>query len=194
MNKRYGMAINIARCFACLACVMACKQEYKLPTGVRRIRINKMGPKGIFPKIEQHYLPVLCMQCEKASCIEACPIDGALYRKENGIVLVNEQKCDGCEACLYACPYKALSLDPSRKVAVKCDFCIKRLEKGLKPSCVLVCPTKAITFDNLNDISSDISILLQQKKCSALLPQRDMGPAIYYQNLPDDDKRLEEIP
>lgn len=183
-NRRLGMILNISHCYACNACVLACKYENKLPIGIRWIRIETIGPEGVFPDIKKLFLPVLCMQCEKAPCIEACPIDGALFRYNDGVILVNEKKCDGCGLCISACPYNAISKDNSKNIVSKCNFCFNRLEKGLKPVCELACPSKAIIFGDINDAKSDVARLLIEKSSNILPSQYDLKPAIYYVNVP----------
>jgi len=102
---RYGMVIDLKRCYGCYACVMACKTANHTPPNVFWARLLK-GEVGKFPNVVRQSLPVLCMQCEEPSCLEVCPT-GATIKTEDGIVTVDKDKCMGCKACMMACPYGA---------------------------------------------------------------------------------------
>ena len=114
MSKRkYGLVIDLERCIGCETCRIACKAENGRDIG-SGIRVDTVGgahrdtPSGKYPNLSMYYLPVPCMHCGKPSCLDACPSE-AIYQREDGIVLVDEEKCNGCEACIDACPYGALT-------------------------------------------------------------------------------------
>ena len=101
----YGMVIDLKRCYGCYSCVMACKVKNHTPPDVFWARILK-GESGSFPNTIRQALPVLCMQCEEPSCMEVCPT-GATQKRDDGIVIVDQDKCMGCKYCMMGCPYGA---------------------------------------------------------------------------------------
>lgn len=103
MSPRWGIAIDVTKCIGCRTCVVACKEDNDVNLKLRRNWVTTVGPIGIFPQVEMFFLPLLCMHCEKPPCVEACP-NQALHRREDGIVLADEEKCLGCQPCLLACP------------------------------------------------------------------------------------------
>ena len=102
---RYGMVFDIRRCIGCNACVVACKQENSLPDGVFFTR-TLSEDYGVYPNAGRVYIPTLCNHCEDAPCEKVCP-SGATYTREDGIVMVNDALCIGCNSCAVACPYQA---------------------------------------------------------------------------------------
>ena len=123
-------------CMGCHACEVACKQEHALGVGPRLVRVIENSPS---------FLPIYCHHCTKAPCIESCPSE-AIYRNENGIVLIDKDQCIGCKECLEACPFGAMQFDDDQEVAVKCDLCIERLAQGQQPACTQACATQCIFF------------------------------------------------
>ncbi|MGB9920631.1 MAG: 4Fe-4S dicluster domain-containing protein [Moorellales bacterium] len=134
-----GLSIVEAECCGCHACELACKQEHGLNTGPRLIRVLEASPR---------FLPVYCRQCPDPPCAQPCPT-GAIYRHSSGVVLIAEERCTGCGACVEACPYGAMQLDLAHNRAVKCDLCLHRLGNGGPPACVRVCPTRCIRWDGI---------------------------------------------
>ncbi|MBW2000088.1 MAG: 4Fe-4S dicluster domain-containing protein, partial [Deltaproteobacteria bacterium] len=129
------------------------------------------------------YQPGNCMQCDEPSCIAACPVPGATYKSKDGLVLIDPKICINCGNCVPACPYGARYRHPLRHVADKCDFCQARIQKGLEPSCVEVCPTRARLFGDLNDTGSEVSRLLREtgKRLVRLInPKVNTLPNVYY--------------
>ncbi|MFC1943964.1 4Fe-4S dicluster domain-containing protein [Chloroflexota bacterium] len=190
MSKRYGLVINLERCIGCHTCRIACKVENDMEIG-SGIRVETVGgvhrdtPSGKFPNLSMYYLPVPCMHCDKPPCLDACPLE-AIYQREDGIVLLDEAKCDGCQACMAACPYDALTFNQDRDVVQKCTLCHHRLEEGLEPFCVLCCETKAMSCGDINDHESEVSRLIAQKGASALKPEAETKPAVLYFGRPAD--------
>jgi molybdopterin-containing oxidoreductase family iron-sulfur binding subunit len=202
---RYGMVIDLKRCYGCYACSMACKVKNHTPPGVFWARVLK-GEEGTFPNTIRQALPVLCMQCDDPSCVEVCPT-GATFMQEDGIVVVDKDTCMGCKSCLMACPYGArysveswesyfpdgLPLSEYEEfakqkweeesgcdVATKCDFCKDRIPNGKDPACVEACPANARVFGDLDDPDSEASILIRRHRGQPLNPELGNNPKVYY--------------
>lgn len=180
---RYGMVIDLALCTRCRACMVACKTEHQIPVGKHAgheyYRISVLEhEKGKYPAVKRLFAPILCMQCDTAPCIDVCPIPGAIYRREDGIVVVNKDKCDGCKLCMQVCPYNALYLDEEKRVVDKCDFCADRLDQGLEPACVATCTGRAMVFGDLDDPHSEVSELVRRNDVK---PDRPLFPPYFSQ-------------
>lgn len=147
--------LDIARCSGCYNCQLACKDEHALNdwlpyaaaqplTGQFWCRVDE-HLHGSIPKLKIHYEPQLCRHCENAACMAACP-EGAVYRREDGFVLIDPEKCTGCGACGEACPYGVIYLNADKKIAQKCTACAHLLDAGQQPRCAEACPTDALIF------------------------------------------------
>lgn len=184
MSKRYGLVIDLERCLGCQTCRIACKAENDLQTG-SGIRVDTVGgahpntPKGKYPNLSMYYLPVPCMHCAEPACVDACSFE-AIYQRDDGIVALKEENCTGCQACVDACPYGALTYDPERDVVRKCTLCQHRLDEGLEPFCVHCCEDEAIFFGDFNDPESEVSKLILQKGAYVLNPEAGTAPGVYY--------------
>jgi Fe-S-cluster-containing dehydrogenase component len=184
MAKRYGMVIDLNRCIGCHTCTIACKAENGLEKG-SWIHVNTVGgpypdtPSGTYPDLKMYYLPQGCMHCAEAPCMESCAIE-AIERRADGIVAIDEEACDGCGACVDACPYGSISLQEEKGIAGKCHFCHERVEDGEIPFCVLCCETRAMHFGDLNDPESPVSKLIKDKAAYVLSPEKGTGPAVFY--------------
>jgi Fe-S-cluster-containing dehydrogenase component len=182
--KRYGLVIDLERCIGCHACTVACKVECGMEAG-SGVRVETVGgahqdtPAGNHPELSMYYLPVVCMHCERPPCLDACPQD-AIERRPDGIVIIDEERCNACQDCLAACPYDALSYDPDRGTVQKCNLCVERLEQGFEPFCALCCGPGAILWGDVADPGSKVSQLISQRKAYSLKPELDTGPAVYY--------------
>ena len=149
-NYTPSMIIDMNRCMGCQSCTIACKDQNQTPNGFFNSRVTKKSH-GNYPRAWQSYKPELCYHCEDAPCITACEYDATFYL-DNGIVVVDWDKCTGCGECVPACPYDARFLDPEQdNKADKCDFCVTRLEQGLEPACVETCPAGARIFGDLQN-------------------------------------------
>jgi len=117
-----------------------------MPAGPNLCKIVPVGPKEIrgVPRIDFVFMP--CFQCEEAWCMAACPTGAIARRIEEGIVTLDSKLCIGCKACITACPYGAAQWNPETSRAVKCDYCLDRLEEGLEPACVTGCTTEALKW------------------------------------------------
>ncbi len=174
----YGFAIDLRKCIGCHACTIACKAEHQIPVGVNRCWV-KTVEKGTFPDTRRFFFPVLCNQCDAAPCVRICPTN-ALYKRRDGIVDLNGQSCIGCRACMEACPYDQLFIDPNTRTAEKCNFCANRVESRLLPSCVSVCPTECRIFGDLDDPTSEVSRIVQREAFMVRKPEKGTGPKVFY--------------
>lgn len=182
---RYAMVIDQERCVGCQSCTVACKSEWDVPNGFARTRVRQTGVVGSFPKLVTAFYVSQCNQCDRPTCVPACPT-GATYQDANGIVRVNRDLCIGCGACVAACPYGARYVNPKTGKVDKCDFCASRLENGLEPACVATCPAHAKVFGNLEDSSSDVFRLVYLEGARRMeTPTVAIGPNVYYKGKPE---------
>ena len=176
-KKRYGMVMDTRLCVGCSACVLACKSENNVPDGFCRDWIVE-EVRGAFPDLSMEIRSERCNQCSHPPCVGACPT-GASHVNEGGIVLVSYNKCTGCKACVAACPYDARFVHPAGYVD-KCTFCLHRVQDGKDPACTDVCPTRALTFGDLNDPESKVSRLLRTRDYKVNNPETGCEPNVYF--------------
>ena len=179
------MLIDVVSCSGCRACMTACKGNHDIPFGEHEGReYYRIWPAevelGKYPYVVRNMTLMLCMQCEDPPCMAACPVPGAIYKREDGIVLVDEEKCDGCKSCIPACPYGALYFRGDKGVVDKCTFCVENVDEGLLPECVKTCPADAMVFGDLNDTESRVSRLVREWDARPLQPEHGTKPAVYY--------------
>lgn len=206
---RLGMVIDTKRCIGCRACTMACKQENKTPPGVYYMQVLEQEV-GEYPNVMRSLMPKPCYHCENPSCVKVCPTRATYKREEDGIVVIDYDKCIGCRYCITACPYGARYFDfgeyyheeeslldqlvspeygenrgreglaPPVGCTRKCTFCLHRVEQGLLPACVTTCMTRALHFGDLNDPESEVSRLLKERRGTR--PKEELGnePNVYY--------------
>jgi len=182
--RRYGLVIDLERCIGCQTCNIACKVENNMEA-ISGMRVETVGgshpdtPAGTPPSLSMYWLPIACMHCDQPPCRDACHVE-AIYQRPDGIVLIDEEKCDGCQECLLVCPYQALVHDPDRNVVRKCNLCAERLDQGFEPFCALCCGCQAIFWGDLADRESEVSQLIAQRSANVLKPEEKTGPAVYY--------------
>jgi Fe-S-cluster-containing dehydrogenase component/formate-dependent nitrite reductase membrane component NrfD len=181
---RYGFLIDQNRCIGCHACTVACKEEHNIAVGVNRTWV-KYIEKGRYPDTRRHFAVLRCNHCDDAPCIEICPTV-ALFRRPDGIVDFDNERCIGCKSCMQACPYDALYIDPDRNTAAKCNFDASRVELGYKPACEVVCPTQAILSGDLDDPNSQISKRIAVEKVSVRKPEKGTKPKLFYAGVDGD--------
>jgi phenylacetyl-CoA:acceptor oxidoreductase 27-kDa subunit len=212
---RWGMVIDLKKCIGCYSCVIGCKQVHGLPPKMFWNRVLT-AETGEYPRVMRHVYPVLCNHCKDAPCIKACP-SGAASKRADGIVITDADKCVGCGYCVIACPYQQRTFHEGGKqeyfpgqglteleimssllyplqpgTAVKCNFCLERIDegirKGLKPGidreatpvCVNNCPPKARLFGDLTSAASNVSTIIRVRRGSQLHPDLGTDPSVYY--------------
>jgi Fe-S-cluster-containing dehydrogenase component/formate-dependent nitrite reductase membrane component NrfD len=174
----YGFLIDQRKCIGCHACSTACKSENEVPLGVYRTWV-KYVETGSFPDTRRHFQVNRCNHCANPPCVRICPVT-AMYQRADGIVEFDPQVCIGCKACLQACPYDAIYIDPETHSAAKCHFCSHRVEVGLKPACEVVCPEQAIISGDLDDPASLISRLVAREPVTVRKPEQGTAPKLFY--------------
>jgi Fe-S-cluster-containing dehydrogenase component/formate-dependent nitrite reductase membrane component NrfD len=180
---RLGFVIDQDTCIGCHACTVACKAEHEVPLGVNRTWV-KYIEKGTFPDVRRMFSVMRCNHCDDAPCIAICPT-GALFRRDDGIVDFDTASCVGCKACMNACPYDALYIDPEEHTAQKCNFCAHRIDVGLEPSCVVVCPTQSIIAGDLDDPASKIATIVARHDVHVRAPEQGTRPKVFYKGADD---------
>ena len=175
---KFGFVIDHRKCIGCHACTVACKSENEVPLGTFRTWV-KYIEKGEYPDTRRFFSVLRCNHCEDAPCITICPVT-ALYRRDNGIVDFDGNRCIGCKACMQACPYDALYVNPNTNTAEKCNYCAHRVEIQLEPACVIVCPVQAIVSGDMDDPSSRISRLIASEQTLVRKPEAGTKPKVFY--------------
>jgi Fe-S-cluster-containing dehydrogenase component len=175
---RLAMVIDTKKCVGCMDCVVACKTENNVPEGFNRDWITQ-DAKGKFPNVHLEIRSERCNHCDNPPCVYCCPTGASHIHNYGGVVLVDHDVCIGCKACVASCPYDARFVHPEGYVD-KCTFCIHRVEKGMDPACVSVCPTHCMYFGDLDDPNSKVSQLLNERKHHALIPEAGTKPHIFY--------------
>ena len=175
----YAMVIDTRRCIGCHGCSVACKTENDVPLGATRCWVEYVE-KGEFPNVTRHFLPRLCNQCSEPQCVDVCPTGATYKREEDGIVVVDADKCIGCKYCVLACPYDARYINPQTGTADKCDFCLHRVLNGVVPSCVNTCQGRARIFGDMNDPDSEVARLIATESVTVLRDGIGSKPNVFY--------------
>ena len=175
---RWAKVVDQTRCIGCHACSTACKSENQVPIGVHRTYVKSVDV-GRFPQARRAFQVTRCNQCAEPPCVFACPT-AAMYRRPDGIVDFDKRVCIGCKACIAACPYDAVFINPEDHSAEKCNFCAQRLDVGLEPACVVVCPTEAIVVGDLNDGTSRVSQTVGRDTVAVRRPEKETRPKLFY--------------
>ncbi len=175
---QWAKAIDHDTCIGCHACTTACKSENDVPLSVTRTYV-KYADVGQFPNTRRAFQVTRCNQCADPPCTYACPTS-AMFQRPDGIVDFDKDACIGCKACIAACPYDAIFINPEDHSAEKCNFCAHRLDVGLEPACVVVCPTQSIMVGNLNDPNSRVARFVSQSGISVRRPEKETRPKLFY--------------
>lgn len=177
----YGFLIDTGSCIGCHACSTACKSENQVPLGVNRTWVKTVEV-GRYPDVTRQFQVTRCNHCSNPPCVRICPVE-AMYQRDDGIVEFDPDVCIGCKGCIQACPYDAIYMDPDTHTAQKCHFCAHRVDVGLEPACVVVCPEHAILAGDLDNPDSEISKAVATKKSVTVRkPEQGTGPKLYYVN------------
>ena len=174
----YGFVIDNRKCIGCHACSTACKSENEVPLGVNRTWV-KYTETGEYPNSTRNFQVTRCNHCENPPCVRICPVT-AMYQRDDGIVEFDANSCIGCKACVQACPYDAIYMDPETHNAAKCHFCAHRVDIGLEPACVVVCPEHAILAGDIDDPTTEISQTLARQKVTVRKPEQGTAPKLFY--------------
>ena len=209
-TKKLGLVIDLDICVGCHACAVACKEwndggqfgplpdenPYgRDPLGVwfNRVHTYAVEPKNNDRPAMTVHFPRSCLHCETPDCVTVCPTGASYKRAEDGIVLVDEDKCIGCQLCAWACAYGAREFSEQRGVMQKCTLCVDRIynetldEIDRQPACVMACPTRARHFGDLGDTESAVSKLVAERGGYDLMPETGYKPVNKY--LPPREKR-----
>lgn len=174
----WAKVIDHTRCIGCHACSTACKSENLVPLSVNRTYVKYVDV-GTFPQARRAFQVTRCNQCVDAPCAEACPT-AAMHVRPDGIVDFDKRRCIGCKACMAACPYDAIFINPEDHCAEKCNLCAHRLDLGLEPACVVVCPVNAILVGDLNDPRSKVARIVQREAVTVRRPEKHTRPKLFY--------------
>lgn len=199
--KKLGLVIDLDTCVGCHACAVACKewndggqfgplpdeQPYSAdPLGVWFNRVHTFEVERPAAETMTVHFPRSCLHCETPACVTVCPTGASYKRAEDGIVLVDEDKCIGCKLCSWACPYGAREYSEARGTMQKCTLCIDRIynesfaPEDRQPACVLACPTRARHFGDLGDPDSAVSRLVAERSGVDLMPELGYKPVNKY--------------
>jgi Fe-S-cluster-containing dehydrogenase component len=191
---RLSLLIDVTKCSGCHNCFLACRDEYydndyspysaPQPLDGHFWMQVKEIERGTYPKPKLDYIPLPCMHCEQAPCIDAAA-DGAVYRRKDGIVLIDPEKARGQKEIVNACPYRVVFWNKELELPQKCTLCAHRLDEGEKePRCVEACPTGALVFGDLDDPDSEIAKLSAALPAEAYHPEYGAAPLVKYVGIP----------
>jgi Fe-S-cluster-containing dehydrogenase component/formate-dependent nitrite reductase membrane component NrfD len=177
-NIQWAKVIDHTRCIGCHACTTACKSENLVPLSVTRTYVKHVDV-GVFPQARRVHQVTRCNQCAHAPCVTACPTT-AMFKRSDGIVDFDKSICIGCKACMAACPYDAIFINPEDHSAEKCNFCAHRIDMQLEPACVVVCPTQAILVGDMNDSNSYVTQIINRDTVAVRRPEKETLPKLFY--------------
>jgi anaerobic dimethyl sulfoxide reductase subunit B len=188
--SRYAFHLDLKNCTGCKACQVACKEKNGLTAGLLWRRVVEVssgswqarGPAWI-ANTYTYFLSTACCHCEEPICLEVCPTR-AITQREDGIVMIDSERCIGCRYCEWACPYGAPRFDPETGLMSKCDFCADRIDESLPPVCVSACQMRVLEFDDLDELQAKYGGT--HSKTFFPLPQPDLTrPAVTFELHPD---------
>ena len=204
-GKRFVMVIDLARCKNLRKCHDACEAMHYLTPEKEWLKVLKMQDNGL---TAPYWQPTMCFHCDEPPCVKVCPVD-ATYKRTDGIVLIDNERCIGCRFCMIACPYAARVFDwsdpdlpdevmdlpyspemcapPKKGTVSKCDFCPDMVRAGKMPSCVDACPNGVIYFGDENEdaVSNGtetvrLKELLRDRSGYRYMEELGTKPRVYY--------------
>jgi Fe-S-cluster-containing dehydrogenase component len=192
--SNYGMLIDLDKCTGCYNCFLACRDEHY---GNDFLPISSAQPfkghfwmkiiereRGKYPKVKVSFIPKPCMHCEEPPCAKAS-VNGAIYKRPDGIVIIDPEKSMGQKEILSSCPHRVIFWNEEKQIPQKCTFCAHLLDQGWRePRCVEACPTGALLFGDLDDPSSELSKSWASEKVEELQPEFDLKPRVKYVGIP----------
>ena len=204
---RYGILVDLNRCTGCMTCVIACKQENFTRPSVWWNKVLELENESLDSIT---YVRYACMHCDDPPCVEACSV-GAIYKRPDGIVLIDHNKCIGAGDCIEACPYGVIDTNPKQDYfpgqelfyekgadthrmhpagkSSKCNLCVHRIDQGKEPACVAGCPSRVMIFGDLDDPDSPIREKLWRSQ--QLLASKGANPKVSYIIPPNLSKHIE---
>lgn len=190
---RYGILVDMNRCNGCYGCFLACRDEFcgndYLPysaaqpySGHYWMRVVDRE-RGQFPRVKMSYLKIPCMHCDEPLCVKQAP--DAVYKRPDGIVIIDPVKAKGRKEILDSCPYRVIFWNEEKQLPQKCTMCAHLIDQGWEePRCVEICPNKALIFGDLNDPNSEVSRRLAVEKAEVLHPEYALQEKVLYLGLP----------
>ena len=179
--------IDVSKCSGCYNCQFACKDEH---CGNEWMPISRMQPltgqfwlkmqeniQGSRPKIKMHYIPLLCNHCDDPACMRAGK-DGAVYKRADGLVIIDPERSKDQKQIMSACPYGAVYWNEELSIPQKCTGCAHLVDEGLTPRCVDVCHTGALRFGDKEEFTEFI------RDARVMRPETAAGPNVYYKGIP----------
>ncbi|MBI2830769.1 MAG: 4Fe-4S dicluster domain-containing protein [Chloroflexi bacterium] len=169
------------RCTGCYTCTVACKDWHDVPAGPASwMRVTAIE-KGKYPNPFLAYLASPCFHCAEPACVPACPVNAITKRKEDGIVVVDREKClgkDECQLCLEACSYKVPQFGAEENAKMqKCDFCLDRWAEGKQPICVAGCPMRALDAGPIEEMQAKYG---QAREAEGFAYAEDLKPSVVF--------------
>jgi len=204
-GRRFVMVIDLAQCKNLRKCHDACEKMHYLSPQKEWLKVLKMQDNELS---EPYWQPTMCFHCDQPPCVKVCPVD-ATYKRTDGIVLIDTDRCVGCRFCMVACPYSARSFDwsepeipleiaqmpyspetscpPKKGTVSKCDFCPDKARKGELPGCVTACPNGVFYFGDENEdavsngsVTVRLSELLKDRGGYRFMEELGTKPRVYY--------------
>ena len=212
---RYGIAIDSRMCMSCYCCFMACKDEHcgfasalsaaQPMMGQAWMDIREWERGDNSRRIKVATVPTPCSHCQDPACMKAATVEGAVYKRPDGIVIIDPEKAKGQKQIVDACPIGAIYWNEELQLPQKCTMCAELLDDpdypGFEPRCVEACPNQALVFGDLADPDSEISKLIAANKVTQLKELGNMGSSVVHLNIPGkflagtvaDPEELEEV-
>jgi len=178
-EKQYAFYFDSSACTGCKACQIACKDKHDLDVGVNWRRVYEVAGgnwvkngKSYVNNVFSYYMSLACNHCENPLCVDVCPTQ-ALYKQDDGIVLIDQDKCIGCRYCEWACPYGAPQFQEEAGRMSKCTLCNDYLDAGKPPACVASCPSRALDFGTVEELETKYGKIGEIQEVAEIYPLPD---------------------